>query len=57
MRGLAYLTAYLIRPLANQSGCRMSYVTHSDPKGKLPGWLINRITHTVCPKVSCAHIS
>uniref|UniRef100_A0A914DRV8 START domain-containing protein n=1 Tax=Acrobeloides nanus TaxID=290746 RepID=A0A914DRV8_9BILA len=38
--------------MLNDHGCQITYVTHSDPKGKLPLWLVNRITKTVAPKLS-----
>uniref|UniRef100_A0A7E4VUT0 START domain-containing protein 10 n=1 Tax=Panagrellus redivivus TaxID=6233 RepID=A0A7E4VUT0_PANRE len=49
IRGTIYLTAYFVRELgANE--CEVTYITHSDPKGKLPTWLINRVTKAVAPK-------
>ena len=36
IRGVSFLTGYLIHPLGDQS-CRLTYVSQSDPKGrKLP---------------------
>ncbi|CAJ0943309.1 unnamed protein product, partial [Mesorhabditis belari] len=39
------------RILRRGDGCEVTYVTHSDPKGKLPAWLINRLTRVVAPKL------
>uniref|UniRef100_A0AC35U0R3 START domain-containing protein n=1 Tax=Rhabditophanes sp. KR3021 TaxID=114890 RepID=A0AC35U0R3_9BILA len=50
IRGNVHVTAYYIT-LLNNGGSRISYVTHSDPKGKLPGWFVNRITKTIAPKI------
>ncbi|VDL79068.1 unnamed protein product [Nippostrongylus brasiliensis] len=50
VRGTALLSAYLIRPLDDE-GCRIIYLSHSDPKGKLPTWLVNRLTRVIAPKV------
>jgi len=49
IRGTVYLTAYFVQALSDKS-CQVTYVTHSDPKGKLPVWLINRVTKVVAPK-------
>lgn len=49
VRGIVYLTAYLVREVGN--GCQITYVTHSDPRGKLPAWLTNRLTKIVGPKI------
>lgn len=49
IRGTVFLTAYLIREVGN--GCQITFVTHSDPKGKLPAWLTNRLTKVVGPRV------
>uniref|UniRef100_A0AC34QHU4 START domain-containing protein n=1 Tax=Panagrolaimus sp. JU765 TaxID=591449 RepID=A0AC34QHU4_9BILA len=49
VRGTIYLTAYFVRTLDEKS-CEITYVTHSDPKGRLPVWLINKMTKVVAPK-------
>ncbi|MFH4976344.1 hypothetical protein AB6A40_003053 [Gnathostoma spinigerum] len=49
VRGTVYLTAYYIKAL--DEGCRVTYITHSDPKGKLPAWMVNRLTKVIAPKV------
>lgn len=54
VRGISYLTGYLIVSNADRPtdpGCTLSYVTQSDPKGKLPVWAVNKMTHWFAPKV------
>lgn len=50
IRAVSYLTGYVVKPLGPHS-CQLTYVTHSDPRGKLPSWLINKITTIVTPKM------
>ncbi|CAL4063189.1 unnamed protein product [Meganyctiphanes norvegica] len=50
VRGLSYLTGYLIRPLSS-GGCNFSYISHCDPRGKLPPWIVNKLTHALAPKM------
>uniref|UniRef100_A0A0N4Z953 START domain-containing protein 10 n=1 Tax=Parastrongyloides trichosuri TaxID=131310 RepID=A0A0N4Z953_PARTI len=47
IRAIVYLTAYQVIKL--DEGCRITYVTHSDPRGKLPTWFVNRLTKTIAP--------
>uniref|UniRef100_A0A0N5C0K1 START domain-containing protein 10 n=1 Tax=Strongyloides papillosus TaxID=174720 RepID=A0A0N5C0K1_STREA len=47
IRASVFLTAYQIVQL--ESGCKITYVTHSDPRGKLPIWFVNRLTKIVAP--------
>ncbi|CAD6187634.1 unnamed protein product [Caenorhabditis auriculariae] len=49
VRGTVILSGYLIRNVGE--GCEIIYVSHTDPKGKLPTWLANRVTKTIAPKV------
>ncbi|KAK6737283.1 hypothetical protein RB195_019776 [Necator americanus] len=35
----------------DENGCQITYISHSDPKGKLPTWLVNRLTRVNAPKV------
>jgi hypothetical protein len=32
-------------------GCWLGYVTHSNPKGKLPSWVINRLASGYAPRL------
>ncbi|KAK3100725.1 hypothetical protein FSP39_024311 [Pinctada imbricata] len=50
IRGISYLTGYLIRKQDNQT-CQFTYVAQSDPRGKLPSWVVNKLTHYLAPKV------
>ncbi|XP_017781765.1 PREDICTED: PCTP-like protein isoform X2 [Nicrophorus vespilloides] len=49
IRGDSLLTGFVIRPL--ERGCFLGYITQTDPKGKLPSWLINKLTQKFAPKV------
>lgn len=54
VRGMSYFTGYYITPLdnrKNQPGCKVVYVTQSDPKGRLPAWAVNKLTSTMAPRV------
>nr|ACO10316.1 PCTP-like protein [Caligus rogercresseyi] len=50
IRGTSYLTGFLITPLG-RTGCTVGYVTHSNPKGKVPNWLSNKLSTTLAPKL------
>ncbi len=47
---MSYITGFVIRPQGN-GGCYLGYVAHCDPQGKLPPWLVNKVTHTVGPRM------
>lgn len=49
VRGTSFLTGFLISP--NGKGCELGYVTHSDPGGKLPTWVSNKISSVLAPKL------
>ncbi|VDN32043.1 unnamed protein product [Gongylonema pulchrum] len=49
IRGTVYLAAYYILDLGSK-GCQVTYINHSNPKGKVPTWLINRLTKVIGPK-------
>ena len=43
-------SGYLIRP-DKDGGSSFSYISHTDPRGKLPPWFVNKLTHVFAPKV------
>lgn len=47
---MSYITGFVIRSQGN-GGCYLGYVAHCDPQGKLPPWLVNKVTHTVGPRM------
>ncbi|CAI4230445.1 unnamed protein product [Auanema sp. JU1783] len=49
IRGTVLLSGYFIRRAGD--GCQITYISHSDPKGKLPTWLVNRVTKVITPKM------
>lgn len=49
VRGTSYITGYLMRPYKN--GTRFTYVTQSDPRGKIPTWLVNQCCVILVPSV------
>jgi len=50
VRGLSYLTGFLIKP-THKNGCEVGYVTHTNPRGKIPPWLTNKISSSVAPRM------
>ncbi|XP_033743458.1 START domain-containing protein 10-like [Pecten maximus] len=50
IRGVSYITGFLIRKMDTYT-CQFNYVSHSDPKGKLPVWAVNKATQIMAPKV------
>ncbi|XP_065176172.1 START domain-containing protein 10-like [Sycon ciliatum] len=49
VRAVSFLSGYVIRPL--EKGCRLFYVSHNDPKGYIPTFLINKSIIHLVPKV------
>lgn len=49
-RAMSYITGFVIRPVQN-GGCLLGYVAHCDPQGALPPWLVNKVTHTLGPRM------
>ena len=45
------IKGYIVRPSLNGEGSELGYVSHTDPHGKLPVWLVNKITQIFAPKV------
>ncbi|KAL4230161.1 START domain-containing protein 10 [Mactra antiquata] len=50
IRGISYLTGYLIRQQGDTK-CQFTYVAQSDPRGKLPVWVVNKVTKILAPKI------
>jgi len=50
VRALNYLTGFVVRPVSAQ-GCEVHYVAHTNPGGQLPGWLTNKVTQVLAPKM------
>ncbi|KAK3743692.1 hypothetical protein RRG08_030813 [Elysia crispata] len=50
IRGTSYLTGYYIVKL-DINKTQLTYVSQSDPKGNLPAWAVNKLTHMFAPKV------
>ncbi|KAL3269661.1 hypothetical protein HHI36_008722 [Cryptolaemus montrouzieri] len=49
IRATSYLTGFVIRSL--DAGCFFGYVTQTDPRGKLPPWLVDKITKKFTPRI------
>lgn len=49
IRAISYLTGFVIR--VRGDGCFLGYISQTDPRGKLPPWLVNKITQKFAPKV------
>lgn len=49
-RAFTHITGFLLRPRA-PDGCVLNYVAQCDPCGKLPPWLVNKVTHTLGPRM------
>jgi len=49
VRGESILTGYLVR--RKEGGCILNYLTHSDPKGWIPNWVINTLASKYAPKI------
>ncbi|CAH1118920.1 unnamed protein product, partial [Phaedon cochleariae] len=49
IRAVSHLTGFVVR--AKAEGCFLGYVSQTDPRGKLPIWLVNKITQKFAPKV------
>ncbi|CAH1710587.1 unnamed protein product [Chironomus riparius] len=50
VRAFTHITGFLLRPMPT-AGCMLNYVAQCDPCGKLPPWLVNKVTHTLGPRM------
>eukprot|EP01065_Artemidia_motanka_P028107 TRINITY_DN33340_c0_g1_i1.p1 TRINITY_DN33340_c0_g1~~TRINITY_DN33340_c0_g1_i1.p1 ORF type:complete len:500 (+),score=153.46 TRINITY_DN33340_c0_g1_i1:58-1500(+) len=49
VRGWSFRSGYLVRPHGD-AGCSLTSVSHSDPKGWIPAWLINQFLTSRAPQ-------
>ena len=46
-----HIIGFCITPIfSNTGGCEIGYVTHSNPKGRLPTWVTNKLSTSLAPK-------
>eukprot|EP01118_Nematostelium_gracile_P002253 TRINITY_DN12492_c0_g1_i1.p1 TRINITY_DN12492_c0_g1~~TRINITY_DN12492_c0_g1_i1.p1 ORF type:complete len:240 (-),score=60.57 TRINITY_DN12492_c0_g1_i1:83-748(-) len=50
VRAFSHKTGYLVRKRA-EGGCELTYVTHTDPKGSIPTFIINKVTTSFAPDI------
>ncbi|XP_053697311.1 START domain-containing protein 10-like [Sabethes cyaneus] len=52
VRAMSYITGFVLKTNVNsKTGCTLKYVAHCDPQGTLPPWLVNKVTHTLGPRM------
>lgn len=52
IRAMSYITGFVLQTNGNsKTGCLLKYVAHCDPQGTLPPWLVNKVTHTLGPRM------
>ncbi|XP_058446892.1 START domain-containing protein 10-like [Malaya genurostris] len=52
VRAMSYITGFVLKTNENsKTGCTLKYVAHCDPQGTLPPWLVNKVTHTLGPRM------
>ncbi|XP_065089004.1 START domain-containing protein 10-like [Ochlerotatus camptorhynchus] len=52
VRAMSYITGFVLKTDENiKTGCTLKYVAHCDPQGTLPPWLVNKVTHTLGPRM------
>lgn len=51
IRAISHITGFIVRSNGKKRGCELGYVAHCDPQGKLPPWLVNKVTHTLGPRM------
>lgn len=44
------MTGWVVR--GSERGARVSYVSRTDPRGRLPAWLVNAVTRELGPKMA-----
>lgn len=49
-RAVSHITGFVIRQ-QTRGGCRVGYIAHCDPQGTLPPWLVNKVTHSLGPRM------
>lgn len=49
IRAVSHLTGFVLRQ--KSTGCFLGYISQTDPRGKLPPWLVNKITQKFAPRV------
>lgn len=49
-RAITHITGFVLRSRSPE-GCVLNYVAQCDPQGKLPPWLVNKVTHTLGPRM------
>lgn len=49
-RAVSHITGFVLRQQRN-GGCRVGYIAHCDPQGTLPPWLVNKVTHSLGPRM------
>lgn len=49
-RAVSHITGFVIRQQP-RGGCRVGYIAHCDPQGTLPPWLVNKVTHSLGPRM------
>ncbi|GLH05203.1 Uncharacterized protein GBIM_10807 [Gryllus bimaculatus] len=50
IRATSFMTGFLIRPI-DETGCKLGYISQTDPHGTLPPWLVNKCTQIFAPKM------
>lgn len=50
-RAITHITGFILRSRQAEHGCVLNYVAQCDPQGKLPPWLVNKVTHTLGPRM------
>jgi hypothetical protein len=50
VRANSIKTGYLVRQ-REESGCTLTYLTQTDPRGWIPSWLVNTVTKKYAPQI------